>query len=39
LLKELGKTFQVSVNEFLLLDNWVKRLISLEGEALALMEP
>ena len=39
LLKEVGKTFQVSDNEFLLLDNWVKRLISLEGEALALMEP
>ena len=38
LLKEIAQSFQVDDAHFLLLDNWVKRLLSLEEEALALME-
>ena len=38
LLKEVSRSFGVSDDEFLLLDNWVKRLVSLEVEARALME-
>ncbi len=38
LLKEISHTFAVPDAEFLLLDNWVKRLVSLESEALNLIE-
>jgi len=38
LLKEIGRSFEVDDAEFLLLDNWVKRLLSLEAEALSLIE-
>ncbi len=38
LLKEISQCFAVSEAEFLLLDNWVKRLVSLEAEALNLIE-
>jgi tellurite resistance protein len=37
LLKEIGRTFEISDEEFLLLDNWVRRLITLEDEARRLM--
>ncbi len=37
LLKEICRTFQVNDADFLLLDNWVRRLIALEDEARALM--
>jgi len=37
LLKEIGRTFDVSDEEFLLLDNWVRRLLALEDEARGLM--
>ncbi|MDH3644792.1 MAG: hypothetical protein OES38_21985 [Gammaproteobacteria bacterium] len=37
LLKEVSRAFEVSDEEFLLLDNWVRRLIALEGEAKSLM--
>ena len=37
LLKEICRTFQISDSEFLLLDNWVKRLNTLEGEAQVLI--
>lgn len=37
LLKEISRTFQVSNEEFLLLDNWVRRLLALEQEARGLM--
>ncbi len=37
LLKEVSRAFEVSDEEFLLLDNWVRRLIALEGEARSLM--
>ena len=37
LLKEIGRTFQVSNEEFMLLDNWVRRLVALEDEARSLM--
>ncbi len=33
LLKEISSTFGIADDEFLLLDNWVKRLVSLESEA------
>jgi len=33
LLKEIGRTFEISSGEFLLLDNWVRRLLALEDEA------
>lgn len=37
LLKEISRTFEVSDSDFLLLDNWVRRLLALEDEARALM--
>jgi tellurite resistance protein len=37
LLKEISRTFNVSDDEFLLLDNWVRRLVALENEARGLM--
>ena len=37
LLKEISRTFEVSDEEFLLLDNWVRRLVALEDEARGLM--
>ena len=37
LLKEISRAFGVSDTEFALLDNWVRRLVSLEDEALTLM--
>lgn len=37
LLKEVSRTFEVSDEQFLLLDNWVRRLIALEEEARQLM--
>ncbi len=36
LLRELAEAFEVSAAEFALLDNWVKRLLALEQEGLAL---
>ncbi|MFT7654587.1 MAG: putative tellurite resistance protein B-like protein [Limisphaerales bacterium] len=33
LLKEICRTFELSDEEFMLLDNWVRRLNTLEGEA------
>lgn len=36
-LKEISRAFEVPEAEFLLLDNWVKRLVGLEEEALSLM--
>ena len=38
LLKEVSRTFEVDDAEFLLLDNWIKRLLALEREAEDLME-
>ena len=38
LLREVCRAFQLPEDEFLLLENWVRRLISLEEEARALME-
>jgi uncharacterized tellurite resistance protein B-like protein len=37
LLKEISRTFEVSDGEFLLLDNWVRRLLALEDEARRMM--
>lgn len=37
LLKEISRTFEVSDEEFMLLDNWVRRLLALEDEARSLM--
>ncbi len=37
LLKEVGRAFGVSDEEFRLLDNWVRRFLSLEAEARILM--
>tara|TARA_Y100001933_G_scaffold218397_1_gene226505 strand:+ start:2076 stop:2471 length:396 start_codon:yes stop_codon:yes gene_type:complete len=37
LLKEISRTFEVSDDEFMLLDNWVRRLLALEDEARSLM--
>ena len=37
LLKEVSRLFGVDAEQFLLLENWVKRLISLEREAVNLM--
>jgi tellurite resistance protein len=37
LLKEISRSFEVSDADFLLLDNWVRRLLALEDEARALM--
>ncbi|MFU8817762.1 MAG: hypothetical protein ACNA7W_20645 [Pseudomonadales bacterium] len=39
LLKEISRTFEISDADFLLLDNWVRRLLALETEARALMAP
>ena len=36
-LKEISRAFDIPDAEFLLLDNWVKRLVGLEEEALSLM--
>jgi len=36
-LKEISQAFEVADAEFQLLDNWVKRLVGLEEEALSLM--
>lgn len=36
-LKEVCRAFQVADEDFLLLDNWVRRLIALEDEAVNLM--
>ncbi len=38
LLKQISQTFAVDDEEFMLLDNWVRRLTALEGEAQILME-
>ena len=35
LLKEIARSFDISDNDFLLLDNWVRRLSALEEEAQA----
>lgn len=37
LLKEISRTFEVSDADFMLLDNWVRRLLALEDEARSLM--
>ena len=37
LLKEICRAFQVADDDFMLLDNWVRRLIGLEEEARSLM--
>lgn len=37
LLKEISTAFEVADKEFLLLDNWVRRLVGLEEEAQSLM--
>ncbi len=37
LLKEISQAFGVSDDEFMLLDNWVRRLLALEREARGLM--
>jgi tellurite resistance protein len=37
-LKEISRAFDVPDDEFMLLDNWVKRLVGLEVEALSLMD-
>jgi uncharacterized tellurite resistance protein B-like protein len=39
LLKEISRTFEITDADFLLLDNWVRRLLALEDEARALMAP
>jgi tellurite resistance protein len=36
-LRELSQLFSVTDNEFLLMDNWVRRLVALEKEASAFM--
>ena len=38
LLKEISQTFAVDDDEFMLLDNWVKRLTTLENEAQSMIE-
>ena len=38
LLKEISQTFSVDEDEFMLLDNWVKRLTALEKEAQSMIE-
>ncbi|MCZ6618839.1 MAG: hypothetical protein O7E57_11970, partial [Gammaproteobacteria bacterium] len=37
LLREISQAFDVSSDEFMLLDNWVRRLLALEREAQGLM--
>ena len=39
LLKEISETFGFNAADFLLLHNWVKRLVALEKEAAGLMAP
>lgn len=39
LLKEISETFGFNAADFLLLHNWVKRLVALEKEAASLMAP
>ena len=39
LLKEISQAFAITDDEFMLLDNWVRRLNALEGEARDLMSP
>ena len=39
LLKEISETFGFNAGDFLLLHNWVKRLVALEKEAASLMAP
>ena len=38
LLKEIARTFDITDQDFLLLDNWVRRLTALEDEVTALFE-
>ena len=38
LLKEIARTFDITDQDFLLLDNWVRRLTALEDEVAALFE-
>ena len=38
LLKEIARTFDITDQEFLLLDNWVRRLTALEDEVTALFD-
>jgi uncharacterized tellurite resistance protein B-like protein len=37
LLKQISRLFEISAEEFLLLDNWVRRLLALEDEARRMM--
>ncbi len=37
LLKEVSRAFEISDEEFLLLDNWVRRFVALESEAISMM--
>ncbi len=37
LLKEVSRAFEISDEEFLLLDNWVRRFVALESEAIGMM--
>jgi len=37
LLKEISRAFDVTDDDFMLLDNWVRRLVALEDEARSLM--
>ncbi|MCZ6889395.1 MAG: hypothetical protein O7H39_12940 [Gammaproteobacteria bacterium] len=39
LLKEISNAFGIGEDEFMLMDNWVKRLVALETEARAFMTP
>lgn len=39
LLKEISRAFGIDDEDFALMDNWVKRLVSLEAEARSLMDP
>lgn len=38
LLKEIARTFDITDQDFLLLDNWVRRLTALEDEVTALFD-
>ncbi len=38
LLKEVGRVFEITDEQFLLLDNWVRRWLALQDEALSLMQ-
>ena len=37
LLRELARSFQIADDDFLLMDNWVRRMLALEKEALGFM--